>query len=76
MMVGEGVVVFSLVCSSLKLIKIEKRRIFGVFFWNVFIKNKRIVRGYVSGLFISPTVYTGGDAFFIYIFFYQGGICI
>ena len=63
---GEGVVVFSLVCSSLKLIKIEKRRIFGAFFWNVFIKNKRIVRGYVSGLFISPTVYTGG-AFVVFL---------
>ena len=63
MIVEEGVVVFSLVCSSLKFIKIEKRRIFGAFFWNVFIKNKRIVKQYVSGLFISPTAHTDG-AFF------------
>ena len=67
MIVEEGVVVFSLVCSSLKFIKIEKRRIFGAFFWNVFIKNKRIVKRYVSGLFISPTAHTGGAFFGLFL---------
>ena len=48
---GGGVVVFSLVCSSLKLIQTEKRRIFSAFFIFIFfINNKGIVRGYVSGV--------------------------